>query len=68
MAFKSLAKIRLGYRHDLPDFGKLQGIIKVPMGYKKMEDVSIYDIPLDVLADYGARDAKLTLELWQVLK
>jgi len=68
LALKSLAKIRLGYRHDLPDFGKLQGIIKVPMGYKKMEDVSIYDIPLDVLADYGARDARLTLELWQVLK
>jgi len=66
LGLKSLAYTRLGY-DNLPTYGDLLMKMKRLRGVSSKNDVSIYDFPPEVIATYAARDAALTLELWQKL-
>ena len=66
LALKTLATTRLGY-YDLPGFKDLLMEAKKKLGRGKMEDVTIYEVDLEKLAEYAARDTRLTYELWQKL-
>lgn len=66
LGLKNLAEVRLGYA-DLPEFNDLRKDAKKGLGKKRLEEVSIFDLPLDKLAKYGAMDSRLTLELWNKL-
>lgn len=68
LGLKSLAHTRLGIRQPLPDFRELQHLAKRMLRAKRLGDISIYDIPLHTLAEYAARDARLTLDLWGKLQ
>jgi len=63
VGLKELAHTKLGIEEELPDFKELQREAKRIFNYKKLSDVSIYDMPLEVLAEYGARDSRLTYDL-----
>jgi len=68
LGLKKLAATRLGYNpDDLLEFKDLQKIMKKPLGVKKMDQVTIFDIPLDALSTYAARDARITFDLWHKL-
>jgi DNA polymerase-1 len=64
IGLKELAHTKLGIREELPDFKELMHWAKKLTNKKKLADVSIFDIPLDPLAEYAARDARLTYDLW----
>jgi DNA polymerase-1 len=64
LGLKSLAHTRLGILEPLPDFKQLLHEAKRLTGRKKLAEVSIYDVPLDALAEYAGRDARLTYDLW----
>ena len=66
LALKSLAVTRLGYQ-ELPEFKDLLMEAKKRLGRKKVADVTIYDVDLVKLAEYAARDTRLTYDLWQKL-
>lgn len=53
------------YHHpgDCPECLKPLGTTRL-----KMDEVTIYDIPLGKLVEYAAHDTRLTFDLWQVLK
>ena len=66
LALKSLAVTRLGYQ-ELPEFKDLLMEAKKRLGRKKVADVTIYDVDPVKLAEYAARDTRLTYDLWQKL-
>jgi DNA polymerase-1 len=66
LGLKHLAEARLGYE-NLPEFNDLRKENKKSLGKKRLEDVSIFELPLGQLARYGAMDSRLTLELWNKL-
>lgn len=55
--------LHIGDGSPLPDFGDLLREGKRLTGKAKLEQVNINDIPLEKLAAYAARDARLTLDL-----
>ena len=66
ISLKTLAGTKLGITEPLPDFNDLRHWAKRICNRRKLEDVTIYDIPFDTLAEYAARDARLTLDLWPI--
>lgn len=64
LGLKPLAKYHLGIDEDLPGFSDLLNLGKALTGKPRKGDVNIYDLPLDTLGDYAARDARLTLDLY----
>jgi DNA polymerase-1 len=69
LKLKEQAEIRLGLG-ELPEFKDLMR--EVWSGnrskYKKIKDVSIYDLPLEKLGTYAADDARYTFDLWKLLE
>jgi DNA polymerase-1 len=65
LGLKSLAYTQLGVTEALPDFKELLHETKRTMQMKRIGDITIYDVPLNKLAPYGARDARLTYMLKQ---
>lgn len=65
VGLKSLAGPKLGIRQELPDFAELLHLAKRLTGRKRLDEVTIYDVPLHKLAIYAARDARLTFDLWK---
>lgn len=68
LALKELAPIYLGVDVKLPQYKDLQHYTKALLGKKRIDQVSIYDIPLEILAPYGAFDARLTFDLAPITK
>lgn len=66
VGLKSLAKTKIMIEEDLPDFRELQHLAKKLTKKKLLADISIYDMPLETLAEYACRDARLTLDLWKI--
>lgn len=66
LGLKNLAATKLGIDGDLPGFGEMLKLGKLLTGKRKLEDVNIYDIPLDKVAEYAARDARLTFDLMEL--
>lgn len=64
LGLKDLAHSYLGITDPLPDYKELLKETKKDMGVARMDMVSIYDIPLEKLGEYAARDTALTLRLW----
>ena len=70
MGLKHLAGLHL---QDL-DYGELRSfkdllkITKVEMGVKRMDQVTIYDIDLQLLGEYGAKDPWLGVQMWPKLQ
>lgn len=65
LALKKLAPRRLGLPDlELPNFKELQRVTKKEKGYKRMDEVSIWDMDIDMLGEYGALDAWLALKVW----
>lgn len=65
LGLKSLGVNKLGYT-DLPDFKDLMRYAKWLTGKRKLEDVSIHDMPFEQVAEYAGRDTRLTHKLWPV--
>lgn len=63
VALKNLARTKLGIVDDLPQFKDLLNLAKKLTGKRKLEDVTIFDVPLHTLGEYAARDARLTYDL-----
>lgn len=63
IGLKELARTKLGVDSDIPDFKSLLHLAKKLLGKKRLDEVSIYDVPLDRLAEYAARDARWTYDL-----
>lgn len=61
LGLKDLANRKFGY--DLPDFGDLLREAKKMTGKKKLADVTIYDMPLEKVAEYGAKDTRINYDL-----
>ena len=68
LALKDLARLRLGVTEKLASFKNLQSYTKKLTGAKRLDQVSIWDIPLELLAPYAALDSRLTYDLWQNLR
>jgi len=66
IGLKKLVHPKLGITEELPDYKELLHLSKRLLNKRILADVSIYDIPLDTLAEYGARDPRLTYDLWEV--
>jgi len=66
LGLKKLIHPKLGITEELPDYQDLLHLSKRLLGRKRLSDVTIFDIPLDTLAEYGARDPRLTYDLWEV--
>lgn len=64
LKLKGLARTKLGYTEFLPEFKDLQKEWKVKLGRRRMDQVSIFDIPNEVIGEYAAKDARLTYDLW----
>lgn len=62
LGLKELAYNRLGLP-QLPDFKDLMHEAKRMLKKKRLEDVSVYDMPLEKLAEYGALDSRITYDL-----
>lgn len=60
---KKLAYTVLGHDLDLPEYKDLQKMMKKPLGVKRMDQVTIHDIPLGILGTYGGLDCRLTYDL-----
>ena len=67
LGLKSLAHTRLGLPADLPEYRDLLHEAKKRLKKKRLDEVSIYDIPIHILGEYSARDTRLTYDLWQKL-
>jgi DNA polymerase-1 len=65
LGLKPLAKHYLGY--DMTEFKEMLAIGHEAAGKKHNEKATIYDVPIERLAEYGALDAKATLELLPIL-
>jgi DNA polymerase-1 len=68
LKLKELAWTKLGVRDPLPEFKDLQKIVKAELGLKRMDQVTIFDIPNHILVPYAARDTRLTLDLMRKSK
>lgn len=68
LGLKSLAYTRLNYQGELLEFKDMQRAVKRVLKKKKMEDVTVYDIPVEVFAKYAATDTRLTYDLWKLLQ
>jgi DNA polymerase-1 len=66
VGLKNLARTKLGIREEIPDFKDLLRLAKRLTGRKKLEEVTVYDVPLDTLALYAARDGRFTYDLWNI--
>lgn len=70
MGLKHLAELHL---RDL-DYGELLSfkdllkITKAEMGVKRMDQVTIYDMDLQMLGEYGAKDPWLGVQMWPKLQ
>lgn len=70
LGLKPLAELHL---RDL-DYGELLSfkdllkITKAEMGVKRMDQVTIYDMDLDLLGEYGAKDPWLGVQMWPKLQ
>lgn len=62
LKLKELARIYLGVTENIPDFSDLQKLGKQLTGKRRMDEVSIYDIPIEVLGVYGALDSRLAFD------
>ena len=65
LGLKDLAVTKLGLREELPDFGSLLRKFKPVLGKRILGDMNVYDLPINDLAEYAARDARLTYDLWK---
>jgi DNA polymerase-1 len=65
LGLKPLAKHYLGY--EMTEFKEMLAIGHEAAGKKHNEKATIYDVPIERLAEYGALDAKATLELLPIL-
>lgn len=63
IGLKSLAETKLGVTEPLPDFNDLRSLGKELTGKRILDEVTIYDFPLDMLAQYAGRDGRLTMDL-----
>jgi DNA polymerase I len=63
LGLKDLAHTKLGV-NDLPDFKDLMHLAKRLTNKPKLSDVNIYDMPLELVAEYAARDTRLGYDLW----
>lgn len=59
---------KVGVDDNLPTYEDILKAMKKPLGVKKMDDVSIHDIPLEIIGPYAAGDTRLTYMLGQVSK
>lgn len=71
LKLKKLAPRRLNLPDlDLPDFKELQLITKAndpEKRFKRYKDVTIWDMNVEMLGEYAAKDAWLTLKIWEGL-
>jgi len=67
LGLKELAEARLGI-HNLLSFTDLIKLTKADKEFKRMDQVTIYDMDLQMLGEYGARDPWLCLQLWPQLQ
>jgi len=64
LKLKDLGKLKLGIQENLPpDFKALLHLAKRLKGAKRLDQVNIYDVPLEVLGPYGALDSRMTFDL-----
>lgn len=68
LKLKDLARTRLGIQEKLASFSDLQIYTKKLVDKKRKDDVSIWEIPIDILGPYAALDARLTYDLWKLLE
>jgi DNA polymerase-1 len=68
LALKEVSKFKLGITENLPSFRDLQKHAKELRDIKKIDDVSIFDIPVEMLGIYAAFDGRLTFDLWNKLE
>lgn len=66
LALKNLANTKLNFSEDLPSFKDMLKTTKALLHRKRIDLVSIYDIPLEPLAEYAALDARLTYDLHKI--
>jgi len=64
LGLKDVAYMELGLEDELPDFKDLLKSTQKAMKIKKAADISIYDIPQDVLARYAGRDARINFDIF----
>ena len=70
LGLKPLAETHLSHLNygDLLSFKDLLKITKAEMGVKRMDQVTIFDIDLDLLGEYGAKDPWLGVQMWPKLQ
>jgi len=66
LGLKHVAEARLGME-GLLTFKDLQRITKADKGFKRMDEVTVYDMDLDLLGKYGAMDPWLGVQMWPEL-
>jgi DNA polymerase-1 len=65
LSLKAVARNILGLDDKLPDFKQLLTATKKAMKMKRNDQVSIYDIPIDVLGTYAGRDARINYDIME---
>jgi len=70
LALKHLAEVHLSDLDygELLEFKDLQKITKAELGLKRMDQVTIFDIDLNLLGEYGAKDPWLSVRMWPKLQ
>lgn len=63
LGLKSLSQRKLGVTQDLPGFKDLLKLAKDKLKKKRTDEITIFDLPIDLLAPYAGRDARLTYDL-----
>jgi DNA polymerase-1 len=66
IGLKPLAAEYCGF--EMLEFDEMLKLAAELKGLKRNEKATIFDVPLDILGEYGARDAQATYELWTYLE
>jgi DNA polymerase-1 len=66
IGLKPLATEYCGF--EMLEFDEMLKLAAELKGLKRNEKATIFDVPLDILGEYGARDAEATYELWTYLE
>lgn len=67
LGLKEIAQFKMGLDANLPSFKDLLMYAKYITSSKKVADVNIHDIPLEILGPYAAFDGRLTYDLKEML-
>lgn len=67
MKLKEQAEMRLCLGEKQPSFKDLQRQVKAEKGLRRLDEVTIDDIPLERFVPYACKDGRFTYDMWPIL-